>query len=111
MTQKTFLATLAIGAALMTSAQAQTCSPTFVNSIVARMNIINATSGACRQALASNSPQICNVCRPTYLKLTNLRATYKANKGCFRSSPRIMGKVTALWSYRSDIKRLRKLCG
>jgi hypothetical protein len=111
MNQKAFLATLAISAALISGAKAQPCSPTFVNSIVARMNIINATSGACKQALETNSPQTCNVCRPTYLKLTNLRATYKANKSCFRSSPRIMGKVTALWSYRSDIKKLRKLCG
>jgi hypothetical protein len=111
MKKTTIFATLAISASLLTSAQAETCNSTFVNSIVARMRIIDATSSACKQALASNSPQICAVCRPTYLKLTNLRTTYKANKSCFRSSPSIMGKVTALWSYRSDIKRLRKLCG
>jgi hypothetical protein len=111
MKKTTIFASLAISAVLVTSAQAETCTPTFVNSIVARMKIIDATSGACKQALESNSPQICAVCRPTYLKLSNLRATYKANKSCFRSSPRIMGKVTALWSYRTDIKRLKKLCG
>jgi hypothetical protein len=108
---KTSVAAFAICIALATSASAETCSPTFVKSIVARMNIIDATSGACKQALSSDSPQVCSICRSTYLKLANLRATYKANKSCFRSSPRIMGKASALWSYRSDIKKLRKVCG
>jgi hypothetical protein len=86
------------------------CNPA---SVVAQMNAINASSGACKKIIDTNaSPAtICAICRSTYNALSSLRATYKSDKSCFRKSPRIMAKVGTLWSYRADVKRLKKLCG
>jgi hypothetical protein len=94
-------------------ASAGVCNATYVNSIVQRMNAIQATSGACRAAVRAGLPaaRTCSICRSTYYSLTSLRASYKSNKSCFRSSPRIMARVGQLWPYRNDIKKLRRMCG
>jgi hypothetical protein len=95
------------------SPAAPVCNPALAKSVIARIDQVQTTSTACRKIMASNAPKatICSVCRATHTRLSSLRADYKANKTCLKSNPAVRAKALTYFSFRSSIKRLRKLCG
>ncbi len=106
------LTLLLIGTFMAAPARAVPCSAT--SSFMARLESVTATSSSCRAALRNpngNSRQVCTVCRVTQNKLGALQRSYKAQKACLKGDPVFRARINRLLAYRSDIKKLRKLCG
>jgi hypothetical protein len=109
-----FVSVFLVFIGLAGTAEAATCNASFANSVVARMNSIVKTSTTCRKILydqSSSTGRICTSCQGTISKLLALQNTYRRNKSCFESDPKIRSHFNTLWSYKRDVDRLQRVCG
>jgi hypothetical protein len=113
---KAGLLALAFGALTLTTsfAEARVCSISYYNSVVNQANALQGPLRRCDRLLKRRNVNIatmCQVCGPTFRRVSRFERTLRVNRSCFASDRKAQRAISQLSSVRAELAFLRRGCG